>query len=553
MKKLSTFLASLFIAVAALNAQTCDFTINPSGAAGQYTFTGPSNDFSPNEYFFFWILENNSEYTSGPSVNHTYTESMLDSVILEIYNADSMLVCTSTQALFVDVPGSDCSITYSIAPDNANVYVFESSGNFLNTVFWTITGDNIEYIGGNLEYTFSQAGVYNVCANITTNQVLECSTCITVTVLQDSSDCNYSISYSISPANPNQYFFEIAGVNTDILWDFGDSASVAATGEVSHEFQNDGDYLVCANIFNASGNDCFICFPIFVNNDTNIVTPDCNAEFWASTSALVGYFIPTGYYTNTPTSYAWDFGDGATSTEMYPYHNYNEAGNYEVCLTVANGNCTDTYCEMVSIPEQDIFWPDSLCYAEFVISQDNPFEVTVVNGSSGQDLDFSWTLTGEGISITSSGAFPSIEVASTGAFEFCLTVSGPFCSAIYCDSIIIGDNGIIGGKVSAAGFTINVKSPQEATGFVLNTVDPINDKVYTIFPNPFESVLQLSSNSNDSNSLVEIYSLNGRLIQQSIMNGNTLQVNTSNLKAGVYLLQISDSNQNRSIHKIVKK
>lgn len=34
------------------------------------------------------------------------------------------------------------------------------------------------------------------------------------------------------------------------------------------------------------------------------------------------------------TSYAWDFGDGETSTEQNPEHTYAEAGAYVVTLTV---------------------------------------------------------------------------------------------------------------------------------------------------------------------------------------------------------------------------
>jgi len=40
--------------------------------------------------------------------------------------------------------------------------------------------------------------------------------------------------------------------------------------------------------------------------------------------------------TGTPTSWYWDFGDGATSTAQNPMHIYDEAGRYTVKLTVTN-------------------------------------------------------------------------------------------------------------------------------------------------------------------------------------------------------------------------
>jgi PKD repeat protein len=48
--------------------------------------------------------------------------------------------------------------------------------------------------------------------------------------------------------------------------------------------------------------------------------------------------------TGNPTAWAWDFGDGATSTERNPSHTYATAGTYTVTLTASNagGNDTDT-------------------------------------------------------------------------------------------------------------------------------------------------------------------------------------------------------------------
>ena len=49
------------------------------------------------------------------------------------------------------------------------------------------------------------------------------------------------------------------------------------------------------------------------------------------------------------TSWAWTFGDAATSSSASPSHTYIATnGIYLVCLTVtAANNCTDTYCDSV--------------------------------------------------------------------------------------------------------------------------------------------------------------------------------------------------------------
>ncbi|WP_165821127.1 LamG-like jellyroll fold domain-containing protein [Nocardioides gansuensis] len=46
--------------------------------------------------------------------------------------------------------------------------------------------------------------------------------------------------------------------------------------------------------------------------------------------------------TGSPTSWAWTFGDGATSTAQNPSHTYAAPGTYDVSLTVTNANGSDT-------------------------------------------------------------------------------------------------------------------------------------------------------------------------------------------------------------------
>lgn len=58
-------------------------------------------------------------------------------------------------------------------------------------------------------------------------------------------------------------------------------------------------------------------------------------------------FINNSYF--SPTSYSWDFGDGFTSEELNPVHNFNAAGNYNVCLTAFNSNGSGQYCREIAL------------------------------------------------------------------------------------------------------------------------------------------------------------------------------------------------------------
>jgi cyclophilin family peptidyl-prolyl cis-trans isomerase len=52
-------------------------------------------------------------------------------------------------------------------------------------------------------------------------------------------------------------------------------------------------------------------------------------------------------------SYAWDFGDGATSTEANPKHLYKQSGNYSVTLTAKQGAKTVKRTQMIQVTAPD--------------------------------------------------------------------------------------------------------------------------------------------------------------------------------------------------------
>lgn len=49
------------------------------------------------------------------------------------------------------------------------------------------------------------------------------------------------------------------------------------------------------------------------------------------------------------TAWAWDMGDGHTSTARHPVHAYAQAGLYTVCLTASNFTGSHTVCETVRV------------------------------------------------------------------------------------------------------------------------------------------------------------------------------------------------------------
>lgn len=74
-------------------------------------------------------------------------------------------------------------------------------------------------------------------------------------------------------------------------------------------------------------------------------------SFNFSANGLIIQFMDSS--TNTPTSWAWDFGDSlGTSTQKNPSYTYSAAGNYTVILTPTNGDGTaDPYELLITVTE----------------------------------------------------------------------------------------------------------------------------------------------------------------------------------------------------------
>lgn len=81
-------------------------------------------------------------------------------------------------------------------------------------------------------------------------------------------------------------------------------------------------------------------------SDWRINTFNLHAEFTFNT---LGGLVNFGNASANYTSVLWDFGDGETSTDNSPSHQYTTTGDKLVTLTVTKDGCTDTFTKLISI------------------------------------------------------------------------------------------------------------------------------------------------------------------------------------------------------------
>jgi PKD repeat protein len=124
-------------------------------------------------------------------------------------------------------------------------------------------------------------------------------------------------------------------------WDFGDG-NTTFDQNPTHTYATDGTYTVQLIATNACGADTLIQPDLVVASPApcDIVAGFSAAPDSGCASLSVSFTdLSTGAGVDT---WGWDFGDGNTSTEQHPSHDYSSEGRYDVMLVATSGACSDT-------------------------------------------------------------------------------------------------------------------------------------------------------------------------------------------------------------------
>ena len=173
------------------------------------------------------------------------------------------------------------------------------------------------------------------------------------------------------------------------LWDFQDGTTSTEQNPV-HTYTSPGVYRVTLEVTNRSG----LGFTSgYVTINSPCTNPDsehlglrcvgytllrCRNGSWVpieANSKRCGYSEPVASFTVSemgsgtrtyrfedtstwsPTTWLWDFGDGATSTEQNPVHTYAEDGTYVVTLTVSNHLGSSTATSEITVSSVTVVTP----------------------------------------------------------------------------------------------------------------------------------------------------------------------------------------------------
>ncbi len=367
---------------------------------------------------YAWTFGDSATAT-GVSPTHTYAAPGTYQITVTVTDGTGL---TGTASTSVTV-AAHVAPTASFTASSANlVGSFDASaskaatGSTISAYSWNF-GDGTTGTGVTATHTYA-AGSYLVTLTVTDNTGVTGTATQTVVAAQHASP---TASFTATPSGAGASFDATASSAADgatvtgYAWDFGDGGTASGL-TASHTWTTFGDHTVKLTVTDSQ---------LAVGSTIKTVTTTHaapTARFTQTSNNLVVTFdgsTSTAADGATVTGYAWDFGDGATSTVATPTHTYATGQSYPVQLTVTDSlNSTGTVSATVTVGAHP---------APTAVISSTATSLTVAfdgTGSGATDAatvtGYAWTFGDGGTATTSK---PSHAYASSGSYPVTLTVT----------------------------------------------------------------------------------------------------------------------------------
>ncbi len=342
-----------------------------------------------------------------------------------------------TQADLITINATP-TVDFDFSINGTEVSFVNNSGN-ANTYIWSFNdGSGNTSTETNPTYTFPSTGTYMVELNATNG----CGTTsyianVTISAIAPTAAFTLNQAQGCAPFEV-QFTDQSAGEPTSWAWSFpGGNPATSSVQNPAVTFSAPGVYSATLTVTNSAGTSEATQMDIITVNAAPITAflftvNELEATFFNISEGAIGY--------------AWNFGDGGTSTAENPSHSYAANGTYTVFLTATNGCGSTTFVSEIVIAV-------AAPVASFSVSQVPscaPLEVTFADQSAGIVDSWAWGFPG-GTPATSTEQNPTVTYASPGTYSVSLTVTGPGGSDEFVQpSLIIVEEGAL------AGFTFTV-------------------------------------------------------------------------------------------------
>lgn len=414
------------------------FTYVATGLTVQFNAQGMYGTCNANPGFTYAWTFGDASTGVGATPTHTYLVEGTYAVSVTATNGCSQSGSTSKNVVVQSTGGPLAVFWTATMGSPITKFSFATSvggGTAPYTFAWDF-GDGSTGTGASTSHTYSTGGTYTVVVTVTDSAAATASYSNALTVTS-----NVQATFNYKPVGDGltiDFTSAVSGGNGvyAYAWDFGDGGTSSDVNP-SHTYVA-GTYLVSLTVTSGGG--------------TAIAGPTSITVRSGAGGALVAVVSPTVDHLSAsfangasggtaPYTYAWDFGDGATSTDAAPTHAYAKAATFTVKVTVHD---SVSHSATASASITTTFPPISVAFNWSA----NDRTLTVVTmgamGGSGSGYVYTWTFgdaNGTGAGLTTTHKY-----ATDGSYLVTLKVS---------DSA--GNNG-------TASATITVKLGQKGGG-----------------------------------------------------------------------------------------
>lgn len=338
--------------------------------------------------------------------------------LLGVLNAGQCSVRMTNATISQAVPVANFSNNPTCV--NSNVQFTDASSissGSITSWLWNFGNGNTSTLQ-NPSTSYTTAGAVSV--NLLVTSASGCTASITkpLTVGQIPTS---SFSYSFNCIKDSVIFTNTSSISsgsiTGSLWNFGDFSSTSNLTNPRHNYNATGNYT--ATLVSTSNFSCSSTSTVLVSL-TNKVSANYSIS---ATNFCIGSAISfsnaSTYSLSAINAWAWNFGDGGTSTQQNPSYTYTASGTYSITLqsTAADG-CKGIITKTVSINAKPVV----------------QFTTTILSACATKTIGFNSTSTapagstylwnfGDGNSSTSQN--PIYAYATTGTYSVKLVVKAP--------------------------------------------------------------------------------------------------------------------------------
>ena len=318
--------------VSELLAPQADFssTSNEGCAPLTITFTDLSTNNPGN---WLWSFDG-GDITTSNEQNPTVTFANPGSYTVILQAGNDIGSNSKVRTAYVQVFDEPVADFTSSAFSETVTFVNSSMG--ATEYLWDF-GDGNTSVEENPSYTYAMNGTYTV--TLTATNPCGSSTVSTDVVIDGLAVPNASFSTDISSGcAPMEVTFTDESLNNPTSWTWlfeGGEPSMSNEQNPVVTYNTPGVYSVTLSVSNTIGNN--------VINMAEVVVVSAAPTASFDISGTEGFIVFTNN-SERADSYLWNFGDGNTSTEENPIHDYAEPGDYTVTLTTTNecGELTET-------------------------------------------------------------------------------------------------------------------------------------------------------------------------------------------------------------------